>query len=143
NLESLMPWDGALYVSTHGNLYRYEADGKFSRVGHEPHDISQIHSMHVHAGRLMAGTWPQGYVLRYAGGENWDITGRLGLPVGQELINEINGLVHHNGKLYAGVIPLSELYRYETDGHWDRLAQLGRRPEWAAAKSDSWVRMTA
>ena len=83
NLESLMPWDGALYVATHGNIYRYEADGKFTRVGQEPHDITQIHALHVFGGRLVAGTWPQGYVLRYAGGEKWDITGRLGLPPGE------------------------------------------------------------
>jgi hypothetical protein len=143
NLESLMPCDGVLYVATHGNIYRYEADGKFTAVGHAPHGINQIHSMHVHAGRVMLGTWPQGYVLRYAGGEKWDIAGRLGLPPGHSLINEINGLVYHNGKLYAGVIPLAELYRYEADGRWDRLAQLGRRPDWAEGKIESWMRLTA
>ncbi len=143
NINSLMPWNGTLFVSTHGNMYRYEADGKFTRVGLEPHQITQIHSMHVHNGRLMAGTWPQGYALRYAGAEDWEIAGRLGLPPGQRLINEINGLVYHGGKLYAGVIPLSELYRYEAAGRWDRLAQLGKRSDWAAGNVDSWMRLTA
>jgi len=142
HLESLMPYEGRLYVATHGNIYRYEADGKFTRVGQELHAIIQIHSMHVHAGKLLAGTWPQGYVLRYVGSENWDIIGRLGLPPGKALINEINGLVYHNDKLYAGVLPLAELYRYEKDGQWDRLAQLGRRPDWAAEKVESWMRRT-
>lgn len=143
NLECLMPCDGVLFVATHVNLYRYDADGKFTRLGREPHAITQIHSMHVHAGRVVAGTWPQGYVLRYAGSEKWDVAGRLGLPPGRALINEINALVHHNGKLYAGVIPLAELYRYEADGRWDRLAQLGKRPDWAEKATDSWMRLTA
>lgn len=144
NLESLMPWDGALYLATHGNFYRYDGDEKFSQVGIEPHAITQIHALHVAAGRLVAGTWPQGYVLRYAGGECWDITGRLGLPPSERTpINEINGLIHHNGKLYAGVIPLSELYRFEEDGRWDRLSQLGRRSDFAEGNYETWTRLTA
>jgi hypothetical protein len=144
NLECVMPCDGVLYVATHGNLYRYDGDGKFAPLGIRPHAIEQIHALHVHAGRLVSGTWPQGYVLRHAGGEKWDIMGRLGLPAGDHNpINEINSLIHHNGKLYAGVIPRSELYRYEEDGRWERLAQLGRRPDWAVGSVDSWVRLTA
>ena len=143
NLECVMPCDGVLYVATHGNLYRYDGDGNFAPIGLAPHAIEQIHSLHVDAGRLVAGTWPQGYALRYAGGENWEIMGRLGLPSETSRINEINALVHHNGKLYAGVIPLSELYRYEVDGHWERLAHLGRRADWEEAKFPTWVRLTA
>lgn len=143
NLESMMPWDGKLYVSTHGNTYRYDADGKFTAIGIEPHGITQTHSMHTFMGRLMQGTWPQGYVLRYAGGEKWDITGRVGLPPGHRECNEINALVYHNGKLFAGTIPLAELYRYEADGRWEKLAQLGRRPNWAENSPDSWMRIVA
>lgn len=144
NLENLMPWDGSLHVATHGNVYRYEADGKFTRIGKEPHKINQIHALHVHAGRLIAGTWPQGYILRYAGGEQWDIMGRLGLPAGPATpINETNDLEYHNGKLYAGQIPLAELYRYEADGRWDRIGQLGRRSDWSEKKLDTWMRVTA
>src|SRR5262245_35810445 len=144
NLENVMPFDGALYVATHGNFYRYESDGKFTPVGLAPHAIEQVHSLHVSGGRLVAGTWPQGYALRYMGGEKWDVLGRLGLPPGERKpINEINALVHHNGKLFAGAIPSSELHRYEEDGRWERLAQLGRRPDWAEGNVDSWVRLTA
>ena len=143
NVESMMPWDGHLYVSTHGNIYRYEGDGKFPSIGIEPHGITQIHSMHTHLGRLVLGTWPQGYILRYAGDQKWDITGRVGLPADQKQINEINALIYHGGKLYAGTIPLSEVYRYERDGHWERLTQLGRRPNWLVASPDSWMRVVA
>lgn len=143
NVESMMPWDGHLYVSTHGNIYRYDADGKFVSIGIEPHGITQIHSMHVHTGKLVLGTWPQGYILRYASDEKWDITGRVGLPPDHKQINEINALIYHGGKMYAGTIPLSEVYRYEHDGNWERLTQLGRRPNWLEASPDSWMRVVA
>lgn len=143
NLECVMPYNGGLYVATHGNFYRYEEDGKFTPLGVEPHGITQIHCMHVHAGKLVAGTWPQGYVLRFAGGEQWDIMGRLGLDPGRSQINELNSLIHHNGKLYAGVIPRSELYRYEEGDHWENLKQLGRRADWSEGDYSTWVRLTA
>src|SRR5262245_55777071 len=143
NLENIMPWDGKLWVATHGNVYRYEADGKFTRVGNEPHGINQIHALHVFGGRLVAGTWPQGYVLRYAGETRWDIIGRLGLPPDRRQINETNDLEYHNGKLYAGQIPLAELYRHEADGRWERIGQLGRRASWAEGDADTWMRLTA
>jgi len=143
NLGNILPWDGALWVATAGNIYRYEADGKFTLVGHEPHGINQIHSLHVSGGRLVAGTWPQGYVLRYAGATRWDIIGRLGLPPDRRQINETNDLEYHNGKLYAGQIPLAELYRYEADGRWERIGQLGRRADWTEGNADTWMRLTA
>ena len=143
NVESMMPWGGHLYISTHGNIYRYDGDGKFPSIGIEPHGITQIHSMHAHTGKLTLGTWPQGYVLRYAGGDKWDIMGRVGLPADQKQINEINAHIHHGGKMYAGTIPLSEVYRYEQDGQWDKLVQLGRRPNWQVASPDSWMRVVA
>lgn len=143
NLENLMAWDGALHVATHGNIYRYEADGKFASIGAEPHKITQIHAMHVSQGRLIAGTWPQGYILRYAGEKRWDIMGRLGLPKGKSEINETNDLEVHNGSLFAGQLPLAELYRYEKDGHWDVVRRLGRRRDYAEKDVDSWMRVTA
>lgn len=143
NLENLMVWDGALHVATHGNIYRYLADGKFTCIGKEPHGITQIHALHVQEGRLIAGTWPQGYILRYAGDKRWDIMGRLGLPAGQSEINETNDLEVHNGCLFAGQLPLAELYRYEKDGRWDRIRRLGRRADFAEKSLDSWMRVTA
>ncbi len=143
NLENLMVWDGALHVATHGNMYRYEADGKFTCIGEAPHGITQIHALHVLEGRLVAGPWPQGYILRYGGGKRWDIIGRLGLPMGQSEINETNDLEVHNGALFAGQLPLAELYRYKNEQHWDRVRQLGRRADFAEKNVDSWMRVTA
>lgn len=146
NLENLMPCYGALHIATHGNIYRYDGENKFVLIGHEPHGINQIHALHVYDGRLVAGTWPQGYILRHASNGKWEITGRLGLPPSQaEEINETNDLEYHNGALYAGLLPLAELYRYERDGHWARIAQLGRRADFTKERANiaSWMRLTA
>ena len=143
NLECVMPFDDGLYVATHGNFYRYESDGRFTPLGVEPHGVTQIHCLHVHAGRLVAGTWPQGYVLEYGGGQNWRIMGRLGLPPDQAQINELNSLIHHNGKLYAGVLPKSELYRYEAGGSWRYLKRLAHRADWSEGAYATWTRLTA
>ena len=109
NFESLLPLNGKLYASTHGNVYQYEGGQSWKMIGDAPFGISQIHSMEAVNGKVVIGTWPQGYVLRYEDDGKWSITGRLGLPEGQPKINEINDLTVYNGKLYAGVIPLSEV----------------------------------
>ena len=146
NLENLMPCYGALHVATHGNVYRYEGEGKFVLIGEEPHGINQIHALHMYDGRLVAGTWPQGYILRHAMDRKWDIMGRIGLPPSKdEEINETNDLEYHNGALYAGLLPLAELYRYERDGQWAKIGQLGRRKDFTNERSNiaSWMRLTA
>jgi hypothetical protein len=146
NLENLMPCYGALHIATHGNVYRYAGENKFVLIGKEPHGINQIHALHVYNGRLVAGTWPQGYILRHATNGEWEIMGRLGLPPGKdEEINETNDLEYHNGALYAGLLPLAELYRYERDGHWMKIGRLGRRTDFTNERSNiaSWMRLTA
>lgn len=146
NLENLMPCYGALHVATHGNIYRYEGANKFVLLGKEPHGINQIHALHMYDGKLTAGTWPQGYILRHATNGQWEIMGRLGLPPGKdEEINETNDLEYHNGALYAGLLPLAELYRYERDGQWAKIGQLGRRNDFTNERANiaSWMRLTA
>lgn len=144
NLESFVAWGGTLFVATHGNVYAYENEQSWKRIASDPYDINQIHCMQVFGGKLVIGTWPQGYVLRYAGGQNWDKMGRLGLPEGQPLINEIMDLTVYNGKLYTGIIPNAEVFRYETDGHWTQLGSLARRSDWDPNPKQvaTWVRVT-
>jgi hypothetical protein len=142
NFENLLPLGGVLYAATHGHIYRYEGGKNWTSIGDQPFGITQIHTLAVCQGRLHAGTWPQGYVLRYEGG-GWTNTGRLGLPEGEPECNEINDLIVHNGKLYAGVIPKAELYRYEADGQWTLLKSLGQRPDWARDRWLSWCRVPA
>jgi hypothetical protein len=144
NFECFLPVGGKLYVSTHGNIYEYEGGVKWRMIGNDPHKINQIHSMQVFGGKILLGTWPQGYALRYAGGMDWDIMGRLGLPEaeGTRLCNEINALTVYNGKLYAGVIPKAEFYRYEKDGDWTLLGHLAERPDWEVENYPTWLRLT-
>ena len=142
NFECLLPWAGTLYAATHGNIYEYAGGQTWKRIGTAPHDINQIHSMQVAGGKILLGTWPQGYVLRREGADQWAKIGRLGLPEGQKLCNEVMDLTVYNGKLYAGLIPKAEVYRYEKDGDWKLLTSLARRPDWNVEKTHTWVRVT-
>ena len=142
NLECLQPMGGALYAATHKRFFRYEGGQQWSQIGDQPHGVTQIHSLQVFGGQLYAGTWTQGYVLRYEGNGNWANTGRLGIPEGLAEINEVMDLVVHNGKLYAGLIPKAQVYRYEADGQWTLLGSLASRPDYSDAVVASWNRIT-
>lgn len=142
NFECLLPWGGTLYASTHGNIYEYQGEQSWKRIGTAPHDINQIHSMQVFGGKILLGTWPQGYVLRHEGRDNWVKMGRLGLPEGQRLCNEVMDLTVYNGKLYAGLIPKAEVYRYEKDNDWKLLGSLAKRADWSTEQVASWTRVT-
>ena len=141
NFENLLPVDGALYGATHKNYYRYESGRTWTCLVREPHAITETHAFQTAQGKLWAGTWPQGYVLRWEGRE-WINTGRLGLPEGEHReINETNNLIVYNGKLYAGVIPKAQVWRYETDGHWTLMNSLASRPDYSVDKIASWCRV--
>lgn len=142
NFECLLPWGGTLYAATHGNIYEYGGGQVWRRIGTAPHDINQIHSMQVVGGKILLGTWPQGYVLRREGDDKWERIGRLGLPEGHKLCNEVMDLTVYNGKLYAGLIPKAEVYRYEKDGDWTVLGSLARRPDWSEDITATWARIT-
>lgn len=144
NFECLMPVGGVLYGASHFAIYRYDGGQKWTCIGRRPFDITQIHSFQCYAGNLWAGTWPQGYVLRHAGGDQWVNTGLLGLATdkpGVARINEINALGVHNGKLFAGVLPKAQIYRYETDGHWSLLGNFASRRDWKSDVCPSWMRV--
>ncbi|MBI4028597.1 MAG: LamG domain-containing protein [Verrucomicrobia bacterium] len=151
NLECLQPMGGTLYAATHRKFFRYAGAQNWLPFAIQPHGITQIHCLQVFGGRLHAGTWPQGFVLRYEGGDHWVNTGRLGIPPGLGTsddqghiteINEVMDLVVHNGKLYAGVIPKAQVYRYEMDGHWTLLGSLASRPDYNQQITASWNRVT-
>jgi hypothetical protein len=142
NLECFLPLSDQLYAATHRNVYRYEGDNNWKSIGDSaPFGITQIHSIDAVQGKIVIGTWPQGYVLRYDDG-NWTKIGQLGLPNGRPPINEINDLTVFNGKLYAGVIPNAEVYRYDGDDTWMRIGRLARRSDWDPEKLDTWLRVT-
>lgn len=145
NFECLMPLGGVLYGASHFAIYRYEGGEQWRCISRTPHNISQIHSMHVIGGKLVIGTWPQGYVLRYEGGTEWTIMGRLGLPKGEGIpeINEINALLLHQGKLYSGALPKAQIHRYERDGHWTSLGSFASQPNFDMGVCPSWNRVVS
>ena len=143
NVQNLLPLGGVLYGATHGMIWRYEGGKKWLCIGEHPFGITQIHCLQAVGGKLHAGTWPQGYVLRHENNGEWSNIGRLGLSEGMYQCNEINDLTVHNGKLYAGVIPKAQVYRYESDGHWTLLGCLASRPDYADDKVDTWRRVTS
>lgn len=144
NFECLMPVGGVLYGASHFAVYRYDGGRTWKCIGRRPFGITQIHSFQGFAGKLWAGTWPQGYVLRHEGGEQWANTGLVGLATdkpGVAPINEINALGVHNGKLFAGVLPKAQIYRYESDGHWTLLGNFASRRDWKPGVCPSWMRV--
>ncbi|NKB71079.1 MAG: hypothetical protein GKR89_28755 [Candidatus Latescibacteria bacterium] len=143
NIESFLSSGGFLYVATHGNIYRYEGGSQWACIGRGPFGITQIHSMAEVGGRLLIGTWPQGYVLRLEESGEWTNIGRLGLPEGLFECNEVMDLRVYNGKLYAALIPKAQIWRYEEDGHWTLLTSLASRPDWQVEDADSWCRVTS
>jgi len=142
NVQNLLAFDNTLYGTTQGMIYRSEGHQKWTCIGDHPHKITQIHSAEVFGGKMIVGTWPQGYILRRESDHNWTNMGRLGIAEGLKEINEINDLAVHNGKLYAGVLPKAQVYRYESDGHWTLLRSLANRPEYDEQILPTWNRVT-
>ncbi len=146
NFECLMPLGGRLYGASHVAIYRYEGAATWTCIGRQPFDLTQIHSFNVLDGKLVAGTWPQGWVIRREDDGAWSNMGEIGLAAarpGGAVINEINSLGLHNGKLYAGVLPKAQVFRYEADGHWTLLDNLATRADWNPADLPSWMRVLA
>lgn len=85
----------------------------------------QTHSMGIFQGRLLAGTWPEGKVSVYQGGEEWNVLGRVGA-----LGTEVQSLTVYNGKLYGGSIPYAEVCRYDGEFDWTSLKQFYAPAGW-------------
>ncbi len=148
-INCLMPYNGSLYGATHGFYYRYEGGTKWECIGRNPHGVTQTHKLQVFDGRLYAGTWPKGKVLRYEGGSEWTDTGELGIATNEFQINEVNDLQVYNGMMYAGVIPKAEVYRFEGYAHrfrnpkWTLLRSLLTDPTYNPGDVHTWSRVTA
>jgi hypothetical protein len=130
-INCLMPYNGSLYGATHGFYYRYEGGTKWECIGRNPHGVTQTHKLQVFGGRLYAGTWPKGKVLRYEGGSEWTDTGELGIATNEFQINEVNDLQVYNGMMYAGVIPKAEVYRFDGYASVHRFMS----PKWTLLRS--------
>jgi hypothetical protein len=135
-------YNGKLYIGT-SSIYAW--DGSTLEYVGTPLGCTQVHSLEVYEGQLNTGTWPEGKVFRYLGGQEWQDCGRLGDSI------EVNALAVHNGKLYAGSIPRAEVYRYEGGQEWTRMARFYSPEGWVPADVtgpapegyEEWTRVTS
>lgn len=115
-------------------------------VGREADYYLQSHTLAVHQGNLLVGTWPDGIVARYAGGEEWQAMGRVGRDG-----TEVMDLQVYNGKLYGCSIPRAEVCRYDGDGAWTSLKRFHSPKGWTPAppkratpaQVKEWARVTS
>jgi Concanavalin A-like lectin/glucanases superfamily len=106
----------------------------------------QTHSMQLYQGKLHAGTWPEGKVAEYQGGEDWKIVGRVGVDG-----TEVNALAVYNGKFYGGSIPRAEVCRFDGKPEWTSLKRFYSPDGWQPAlpghaarhEYNQWSRVTS
>jgi len=139
-LDSMTVWKDRLYGCTHSDVWLYEGGRTWVRISQQPLMQTQLHKIHVHKGELLVGTWPDGKIIRYLGGEEWEDLGETGIDSNYK-INEVNDLMVYNGKLYAGVIPKSQVFRYDGIYQWEEMAQLVDNKDWNEYDIESWCRV--
>jgi hypothetical protein len=121
-------YNGRLFVA-YPAVFAFDGEKwDYAGIPAAPVQTLQTHSLEVYQGKLCAGTWPEGKVAVYEGGEEWRVIGRVG-----EDGTEVNSLVVYNGKLYGGSIPRAEVCRYDGSLQWTSLKRFyspeGWRPE--------------
>jgi len=141
---AIQVYRGALHAAGNGGtIFRYEGGSSWKLIGDRPYDMNQVHSLDVYQGRLYAGTWPYGQVIRYEADNEWSDCGRMGLGTTRPRpIDEIMDLTVYNGKLYGTAIPRAEVYRYDGDRRWTRLARFGTNPDFSEYQHPTWRRVT-
>lgn len=112
----------------------------------KPTGALQTHALAVYQGRLHAGTWPDGIVSVYRGGEKWEDIGRVG-----EDGTEVMDLLVYNGKMYGCSIPRAEVCRYDDAPAWTSLKRFrspegydpGTPSEFTQEQGHNWTRVTS
>jgi hypothetical protein len=85
----------------------------------------QTHALGIFQGKLLAGTWPEGKVSVYEGGETWKPMGRVGVDG-----TEVQSFAVYNGKLYGGSLPRAEVCRYDGTSEWTSLKRFYSPEDW-------------
>ena len=123
--HAMTRYNGKLYV-TYPGVYSFDGkDWAFAGLPLGYSDILQTHSFQAYQGKLLAGTWPEGKVVRHMGGKEWQEVGRVGADG-----TEVNALVVYNGKLYGGSIPRAEVCRYDGEPAWTSLKRFYSPEGW-------------
>jgi hypothetical protein len=146
--HAMSRYNGKLYVSYpcvysfDGNEWKYV--GLPDKI--EPLWQLQSHSLAVYQGKLIAGTWPEGNVSQYQGGDEWKKLGRVG-----EDGTEVMDLLVYNGQLYGCSIPRAEVCRYDGDSKWTSLKRFYSPEGWTpevpgkatTEQLNEWARVTS
>jgi hypothetical protein len=126
--HAMCRYNGKLYTAYPG-VHAFDGEQwTFAGVPAPPVATLQTHSLQVYQGKLCAGTWPDGKVSQFLGGEQWQSLGRVG-----EDGSEVNALVVYNGKLYGGSIPRAEVCRYDGREQWTSLKRFYSPDGWQPA----------
>ncbi len=145
--HSMAVFNGKLFT---GYPVAYVFDGRQWTYAGNPFDYDvdglQLYCFAPHQGKLCVGSWPEGKVAVYQGGEDWQEIGRVG-----EDGTEVNGLVVYNGKLYGGSLPRAEVCRYDGDKTWTSLKRFYSPDGWqpgipyncSREEVNEWVRLTS
>lgn len=138
-----------LYGGAGDTIKRFEENAWKTVGSFNPENINQVHTFDTYAGKLYAGTWPDGLILRYDGDNNWASCGWVGTAETVEQNgnrahnNEINDLTVYNGKMYAGAIPKGEVWRYDGGEKTTLIKRLVNNPAYSISEHDSWCRVTS
>jgi hypothetical protein len=146
---SMTTYQGNLYGGASTLIHRYAGGTQWDNVASfPPQDIDQVHCLIVYGGKLYAGTWQRGRIMRYDGDNNWAACGDTGALDDTTLRNgvlcynnEINALAVYNGKMYAGVIPKGELWRYDGGQNTTMVKRLVMNPDYSKDVHSSWRRV--
>lgn len=146
--------NGELYNGSSNTIFRMDSSGKWDTVAiFDRLSVNQTHTFETYQGRLYAGTWPNGYIMRYEGGRDWTNCAFLGTkettvseptqPSVPMHKNEIQELIVYNGKMYAGVIPKGEVWRYDAFDSATLIRRLVNNPGYSIDTHDTWSRVPA
>ena len=136
--HAMSRYNGKMYVAF-PSAYSFDGE-QWSYVGPtvaNPNSMLQTHSLAIYQGKLHAGTWPDGIVSVYQGGEKWQDIGRVG-----EDGTEVLDLLVYNGKLYGCSLPRAEVCRYDSDPKWTSLKRFYSPPGWTPAPPDKFTHKT-
>lgn len=143
--HAMMIYNGKLYVGS-PNVFSF--DGNDWTFEGTPIATTQIHSMTVHRGSLLAGTWPEGKVSKFLGNKQWESIGKVGV-----FSTEVLDLTVYNGKLYGSSLPMAEISRYDDNEGWTSLIRFYNPEGWIPVppvfkgenrpKNNWWSRVTS
>lgn len=147
-------YNNELYNGSNNTIFRMDINRRWDTVAiFDRLYINQTHTFETYQGRLYAGTWPNGYIMRYEGGRSWTECAFLGteektlseptqtsMPMHK---NEIQELLVYNGKMYAGVIPKGEVWRYDGFDKATLIKRLVHNPGYSIDIHDTWSRVPA